>query len=149
VIETVAVVVPANDEEQLIGPCIAAIERARAHVSEQRARADVSEQRARAHVSEHVETYLVLVLDACLDSSRSVAESWLQRPHRIVEVCYANVGEARAHGARCALRHFAGHDPSRIWLATTDADSRVSRHWLADHIAAANSGADALAGTID
>jgi len=129
-IEAIAVVVPARNEEDSIGACIAALEK------------------AQAYVAQRVETFLVLVLDGCSDRSGAMAARWLAQPHRVLEVSYRNVGKARAHGARVALERFAAFDPRRVWLATTDADSRVSRHWLADHIAAANRGADALAGTV-
>jgi cellulose synthase/poly-beta-1,6-N-acetylglucosamine synthase-like glycosyltransferase len=129
-IEAVGIVVPANDEETLIGPCLGAL------------------AEACAQVPSRVETLLVLVLDGCSDQSRSVAERWLDEPRHVLDVSYRNVGGARAHGASYALRRFADHDPTKVWLATTDADSRVSKHWLTDHIAVADGGAEALAGTI-
>jgi glycosyltransferase involved in cell wall biosynthesis len=129
-IEAIGIVVPARDEAVLIGSCMASLEA------------------ARAEVADRVETFLVLVLDACSDDSRAAAARWLTRPHRVLDVHCANVGRARAHGARCALRHFSRCDPARVWLANTDADSRVSQHWLADQLGAANQGADALAGTV-
>ena len=130
-IEAVGVVVPANDEEQLIGPCIAALEQ------------------ARAHVAQRVETYLVVVLDACVDGTRTAAERALRGPHCVLSAAFANVGKARAYGAAQVLRHFAQRDASCVWLATTDADSRVEPHWLADHLEVANAGAHGLAGAID
>jgi hypothetical protein len=46
------------------------------------------------------------------------------------------------------LEQFAGHAPDRIWLATTDADSRVPGSWLQDQLAFARRGFDAVAGTV-
>jgi hypothetical protein len=129
-IEAVGIVMPANDEETLIGEAVEALEV------------------ARARVSAPIDTFLVVVLDACVDRSRARAEPYLRGPHRLTDVSYANVGRARAHGAELALRHFAHRDLSRVWLATTDADSRVSPRWLVEHIAIANTGVDALAGVI-
>lgn len=130
-IEAVGIIVPAHDEEALIGSCLDALER------------------ARVRVASHVATYLVLVLDHCRDRTRMIAEKHAYGEQRVIEVDFANVGKARAAGAEEALRHFEHHDPRRVWLATTDADSRVSPDWLLKQLAAADSGADALAGTIE
>jgi glycosyltransferase involved in cell wall biosynthesis len=129
-IEAVAVVVPAKNEENCIGACIAALEV------------------ARAQAADRAETFLVLVLDSCSDGTRAAAANWLEHPHQVLEVDFSNVGKARAHGMDYALRHFAQRDRRHVWLATTDADSRVPDSWLADHIEAADQGADALAGTV-
>jgi len=40
-------------------------------------------------------------------------------------------------------------DPSTLWLATTDADSRVPRNWLRDQVSAHEKGVDAWAGRIE
>jgi hypothetical protein len=84
-------------------------------------------------------------LQTCVDRTWARTEPYLKGPHRLEDVSYANVGRARAHGAQLALRHFADRDLSHVWLATTDADSRVSPRWLAEHVAIANTGVDALA----
>jgi hypothetical protein len=43
----------------------------------------------------------------------------------------------------------AGHlDPADIWLATTDADTRVPARWLRGQVCHADQGWDAVAGTI-
>ncbi|MEV4350790.1 hypothetical protein AB0J83_40555, partial [Actinoplanes sp. NPDC049596] len=55
-----------------------------------------------------------------------------------------NVGRARAAGAAYALR--AGAEG--LWLATTDADSRVPAGWLRWQLGHARAGADLLMGAV-
>ncbi len=57
----------------------------------------------------------------------------------VLDVPRCPVGLARDLGARRLL------GPSGLWLATTDADSRVPPGWLADQLSA---GADAFVGTV-
>jgi cellulose synthase/poly-beta-1,6-N-acetylglucosamine synthase-like glycosyltransferase len=130
VIEAVGIIVPARNEEALIEPCLTALDL------------------ARARVAASIDTFVVLVLDACSDRTRAIAAGRLAGPHHLLEVDFANVGRARAAGVEHVFRHFHDRDPSRVWLATTDADSRVGDDWIGAHIAAADSGADALAGTV-
>ncbi|KAF1018411.1 MAG: hypothetical protein GAK30_03694 [Paracidovorax wautersii] len=77
-----------------------------------------------------------LVLDDCSDASAAIARGVMQR-HRglahcrlaLLPVALRNVGRARAQASRYALGHGAR------WLAFTDADSTVSRDWLAEQLA--------------
>ena len=133
-IEVVDVVVPAHDEEREIESCIAALREAAAHPS----LAEVSVR-------------LAIVLDACSDRSGDLAERALRgsADARIVECRVRSAGAARAEGTRHLLADDAGRDPATIWIATTDADTRVSRDWLALQLAAARAGADAVAGIVE
>ena len=106
-IEHVVVVVPARDEEALVGRCLAALQAAR--------------QAARA-VLPDLTVDLVLVLDRCTDGTRSVALGHLDV--RLVDLDEGRVGAARAAGVRDALDR-ATTAPDRTWLASTDADSAV------------------------
>ncbi|MFD0523474.1 glycosyltransferase [Paractinoplanes durhamensis] len=54
-----------------------------------------------------------------------------------------NVGRARAAGIARAIGAGA------LWLATTDADSRVPPHWLRWQLDHARGGADLVAGTVE
>jgi glycosyltransferase involved in cell wall biosynthesis len=74
---------------------------------------------------------VVVVLDSCDDHSRELAGRFGAAVH-FVEVETRNVGASRGAGfsyarSSCAM---AGVDESRIWYATTDADSRVDPDWL-------------------
>ncbi len=126
----VAVVVPARDEEELLPGCLDAL-------------------RTAAERVEHdgVPVEVLVVLDRCHDASADVvaARPWA----RAMAVVAGNVGAARAAGFADVL---AGHPPSALgtlWLATTDADSRVPADWLARQVALAGSGADLVLGTVE
>ncbi|HEX7356053.1 MAG TPA: glycosyltransferase family 2 protein [Mycobacteriales bacterium] len=118
-ISAVRVVVPAHDEEALIDGCLAALGTAAAQVP--------------------VPVDVLVVLDACSDATASVCA---RHGARTVSVPWRNVGAARAFG-------FAGAQEPDVWLATTDADSRVAPDWLTAQLHLADSGADAVLGVID
>jgi glycosyltransferase involved in cell wall biosynthesis len=132
-IDVIDVVVPAHDEEREIERCIGALRDAAAHP-------------ALAGVA----VRLAVVLDACGDRTGDLAEHALRGlpGARIVECRVRSAGAARAEGTRQLLADDAGRDPAAIWIATTDADTRVTRDWLALQLAAARAGADAVAGVV-
>jgi glycosyltransferase involved in cell wall biosynthesis len=101
----IGVIVPAHNEEALLGGCLAALVAAARHT---------------ALASEPVR--IVVVLDACSDRSKAIA---FAAGVEVVTIAARNVGIARAAGAALLLA-----DGAR-WLAFTDADSRVSPDWLA------------------
>jgi glycosyltransferase involved in cell wall biosynthesis len=124
VIEAVAVVVPAHDEEELLPACLAALRRA-----------------ARPFPGAH----LVVVADACADRT---AERAREAGAAVVEIQARSVGAARAAGFAAALRRTRDIDPSAVWLATTDADTLVPPGWLTRQVAYAGQGFDATVGTV-
>lgn len=132
--QATAVVVPAHEEEEGIGACLASIAAALGHP---------------ALVG--MPTQLVVVLDRCSDRTGELAEAALRGcpGGAIVEVKVGNVGQARAAGLENALLAFAGMDLDKTWLATTDADSVVPAGWLARQLAWARLGNDAVAGTVE
>ncbi|MGE8391618.1 MAG: glycosyltransferase [Pseudomonas sp.] len=115
----IAVIVPAHNEEQLLGRCLRALGRAARTVSA---------------LGEEVQ--IVVVLDSCCDASEAVA-----RAHgvELLKVQARNVGQARRAGAALMLERGAR------WLAFTDADSCVPADWLLCQLAFA---ADAVCGTV-
>jgi glycosyltransferase involved in cell wall biosynthesis len=115
----IGVVVPANDEEALIGRCIAAL------------------QLAARHPGLHGEVVeIVVVLDACRDATRSIATA---QGVACVAVEARNVGVARAAGASALIAQGAR------WLAFTDADSAVAPDWLVHQL---ETTADAVCGVV-
>ncbi len=125
VADRIAVVVPARNEEALLGRCLDALTAATRQVE--------------APVT------LVVVLDRCTDGSEEVARS---RPG--VEVVHSTAGlagAARRAGAHHALSR-SGADPARFLLASTDADSTVPSHWLAHHHGLVMAGAGLVLGTV-
>jgi glycosyltransferase involved in cell wall biosynthesis len=138
--KAVGVVVPVHNEEELLGPALGAIERAFSEVSQT-----------------GVECRTAVVLDTCSDDSAAIARHWARSlarhkvPHHSVAVLScraAGVGEARRLGAAALLRKWRRLNPRHIWLATTDADSRVPPGWLAAQLAAHEFGADVWTGRV-
>ena len=121
-IRRIAVVIPARDEEGTLESCLASVEEAADRVG--------------------VPVDVVLVLDACTDGSAQIAARHTRV--RTVSVDFRNVGRSRAYGAELALATAAADG---LWLAFTDADSRVPRGWLAEHLRAA-ARADAYIGAV-
>lgn len=116
----IGIVIPAHNEEELIEDCVV------------RARACTHSQ---GLLAEPVE--VVVVADACTDDTALLAA----RAGALVLPIHArNVGAARAAGAELMLARGAR------WLAFTDADTLVSRDWLADQLAL---DADAVCGTVE
>jgi len=122
VLTHVAVVVPVHDEEQELAGCLDAIGVAAARIP-------------------GVRVDVIVVLDRCTDGSAAIAE---RARVRTVATSAGNVGRARAVGVMTALRSGS----AGLWIATTDADSRVPPNWLRAHLAHAADGVDVLAGTV-
>ncbi|MGG5260344.1 glycosyltransferase [Phycicoccus avicenniae] len=128
----VVVAVPARDEEQLLGRCLASLDTARA---------------ALASVRPDLAVHVVVVLDRCVDGSAAVARA------AAVEVVTGDLGSVGAArnigvgvGTRAALA--AGVPPQATWVATTDADTVVPGDWLVQHVALAETGVDLVVGTV-
>jgi hypothetical protein len=127
VIERVGVVVPARDEEALLPGCLDALALAVTEVG--------------------VPVDVVVVLDRCTDASAAVVA---RRPWvRAVAVDAGNVGRARSVGCAAVLRGHAPGGLDRLWLASTDADSRVPASWLTTQLRLAADGTDVVLGTVD
>ncbi|MEV4689234.1 glycosyltransferase [Microbacterium sp. LWH3-1.2] len=124
----VAVIVPAHDEEQLLGACLDSIARA------------VDAARS---VVPRIGVWVVL--DACTDGSASVAEA---AGVEVISVDAHSVGTARAAGVRAALEGLGDAPARAIWTAHTDADSVVPPNWLIHQLDLAQQGADVVVGTV-
>lgn len=133
-IRAVDVVVPAHDEQAHLGPCLTALRAAIAHPA-----------------LAGIEVRLAVVLDSCSDHSGEIAERALlgAGAARIVECAERSAGGARAVGAATLQRLLPRRELGAVWMATTDADTRVPPDWLVRQIAAANAGADAVAGIVE
>ncbi len=114
-----AVIVPANNEEAVIGICLASLAAA-----------------ARFPALQGEAVIVIVVLDACTDDTVGVA---VQAGALVVSVQAHNVGIARAQGAKLALSMGAR------WLAFTDADTVVAPDWLHVQMSLRS---DAVCGTI-
>ena len=128
------VVVPAKNEAATLPDCLAALMKAVLQVD--------------------APVHIVVVLDACTDNSAGAVNDFCATlaPELagrvcvdVLDVAFSNVGAARAAGVRHLLDQFS---VTGLWVARTDADSRVPTHWLAAHLSYALAGADAVAGTV-
>jgi glycosyltransferase involved in cell wall biosynthesis len=122
----VVVVIPAHDEEALIGAALDAV------------------MLAAEAIAPRVRTTVVVVANACSDGTAAVARA---AGATVLEVDIADVGAARAAGFAWALTQGLGR-MDRLWFATTDADSRVPTAWLAAQLEAAATGGDVYLGTV-
>lgn len=124
-IERIVVAVPARDEAATLDACLTSLERACAAVP-------------------LVRTSIVLLLDACTDESAEIAA---RHPLvRTIERAYESVGRSRAAAVEAALA--SAREPDRaVWVAMTDGDGVVPRHWLREHLRAAST-ADAYVGAV-
>lgn len=132
------VVVPAHDEEEGIGGCLAAL-------------AEAVRALRRAHPG--VETTVTVVLDGCTDRTEGTLGSavaadplWASVPLAVIETSHVGVGRARGVGTRTALA--SGPPPTARWTAHTDADSRVDPGWLVQQVEAHDAGAHVLVGAV-
>jgi hypothetical protein len=138
--KAIGVVLPVHNEEDLLADALDAIDHAFSQITDT-----------------GTECRTVVVLDSCGDASATIARRWARvlgrrggRHQAMVKRSRAaGVGEARRAGASALLRTWARTDPGNIWLATTDADSRVPGEWLAAQLAAHESGADLWAGRVE
>jgi hypothetical protein len=127
-IEHVAVVVPAADEQERIAACLEALEDAA------RVLRDTTD----------VTVDVTVVLDCCHDWTAEIVACFPDV--RSVVSTARCVGVARRVGTDAAL---AGKRRlERVWTAHTDADSQVPSHWLAHMVDAAEGGADLVLGTV-
>jgi glycosyltransferase involved in cell wall biosynthesis len=115
----IGVVVPAHDEEALIGRCLDALQVAARHPD---------------LLGEQVS--VVVVLDACTDRTAMIAAA---RGVHCLPLQARNVGAARSAGADLLIAAGAR------WLAFTDADSIVSPAWLVRQLGLQ---ADAVCGVV-
>jgi len=115
----IGVLVPAHNEESVLGACLLSLRDAALHPE---------------LAGEPV--CILVVLDACTDDSEAVA---LAMGAAVLHVNERNVGHARRAGAQYLLGEGAR------WLACTDADSNVSEDWLVRQLAF---GAEAVCGTV-
>lgn len=132
------VVIPVHNEEDLVSGALDAVSDSLHEVS-----------------SLEIGCEVVVVLDACVDRSARLSAEWQRRLAQSSAVrvslvtCDArNVGIARRLGCAAVLNTLRDIDPARVWLATTDADSRVPRRWLRSQLLRHEEGRDVWAGRV-
>lgn len=126
----VGVVIPARNEAGSIVECLDSIDRALA---------------AAPAVDS---SWIVVVADSCSDQTASLARRRLAGRGKVIECSVASPGTARRLGAAEVLSHFAIRRPSDVWIANTDADSRVGEDWISHHLHLASRGFCGVAGIV-
>lgn len=124
----VGVVVPARNEQELIGRCLDAVLAAAGRVGP-------------------VPVSTVVVADRCSDRTVSIAAGL---GCEVVTPLVPGVGAARRAGVETvAARAGARGVPlDEVWVATTDADSVVPPDWLSGHLATAATGGRLVVGRV-
>ncbi len=127
----VGVVIPARDEGETIEDALRAVVRA-----------------LRVPSLRHARRFIVVAVDNSSDDTAHRARRWLQGCGAVVEGSFGSAGAARRAGLEIVLKRADDLLPSHVWLATTDADSRVPLSWLSDQGRWWRHGADAVVGTV-
>jgi len=125
---SVGVVIPAQNEEATIESCIRSV--------------------LTSLGSAGVDHWLVVVADHCTDRTVERARRALGCAGEVIEVDVKSAGAARREGVAQVLAHWRSRDPSRIWLANTDADTEVNHDWISVQLAFADEGVTAVAGIV-
>ncbi|WP_026546930.1 glycosyltransferase [Paenarthrobacter nicotinovorans] len=141
-IRNVAVVMPAHDEEQRLGRALSGLRSALDTLEVEHPGVGVS---------------VTVVLDNCTDNSKEICTAFSASDPRFrnVTVKLRSAGASRDYGVRTALDGLqppgteTGAGPETVWLANTDADSTVPRHWLVRQVDLANNGTDAVLGSVE
>lgn len=137
-IKAVGIVIPAHNEEDEINGCLTGVFTAIIHAQ-------------KSHP--HLYFSLHCVTDACTDGTETLVRKRLSQkfPVHINPVSFRNPAQTRNHGVQRFLAEPAVRplNSDEIWLAMTDADTVVPNHWLTEHIALSEQGADAVIGTVE
>ena len=130
-LDAVHVVVPARNEERLIGRCLDALSTSRAMLLAERPTLAVR---------------VTVVLDGCVDGTAAV----VRRATGVdaVHVTELTPGGARAAGVGRARELARDTDGTRTWVSCTDADSMVPATWLVAQVLAAEQGVACRVGAV-
>jgi cellulose synthase/poly-beta-1,6-N-acetylglucosamine synthase-like glycosyltransferase len=126
----VGVVIPARNEQDLVRACIESV------------RASVQ------HCRRIQDYWIVVAADSCTDATPEVAAQALGADGEVVRCQLASAGATRHLGTDRALQRLATHSHARIWLANTDADTRVPLQWIEHQLELAEDGYHGMAGTV-
>jgi glycosyltransferase involved in cell wall biosynthesis len=126
---SIAIVVPAQNEEANIEACIESI------------RSSCEAARLRDY-------WMVIVADSCTDDTVPRARRAVGDVGEVLECNARSAGSARRVGVDAALTHFGDKELSQIWLANTDADTLVTLDWIAVQLQLADAGIAAVAGIV-
>ena len=125
----IGVVIPARNEELLLPRCLQSV------------------LAAKANLRPGVSVDIAVIDDGSTDRTRDIASGMLHTNGVVHSIKAGAVGTARCTATKLILKRFVG--PSHhCWLANTDADCVVPRNWLTQQLQIAETGIDAIAGTV-
>ncbi len=131
-ISAVGVVVPARDEADLIGACLAGI------------------RHALRRLPPSIDRAVCVVADRCADDTVAIARAELgcwPSARVVINEHPLTIGAIRDLGFRQTRTALTGHPDAGIWLLSTDADTTVAPDWASAHLRLAGHGTHAVAGT--
>ncbi|WP_169391416.1 MULTISPECIES: glycosyltransferase family 2 protein [Psychrobacter] len=117
----IGIVIPAHNEAKTIADCLAAV------------------QTAIAQLPQGVDAYPLVVLDNCTDDTQDIVKAL---GVDYLSCDYRCVGRARDFGLRHAIKNGV------TWLCCTDADSTVSKDWLAEQVNQLQQPTDMICGVV-
>jgi len=95
-------------------------------------------------------SWIVIIDDGSSDGTGELARRALGPTGAVLTGDFGSAGAARSAGFDRMLRVAGDARPlDQVWLATTDADSRVPLRWLAGHLRWLRQGVEAVAGMIE
>lgn len=125
----VSVLIPARNEEELLPRCLRSV------------------LLAKRHLARSITVDIVVVADSSTDRTVQIATDILGADGVACSINAGVVGTVRQVAACVALKR-SPNPPHRCWLANTDADCIVPPAWLSNQLAIANTGIEAVAGTV-
>ena len=126
---SIGIVVPAQNEETSIEPCIQSIRRS-------------------CETAQLRDYWIVIVADSCTDDTLPRARRAVAGVGEVLECDARSAGSARRLGVDAALTHFNDKDLRQIWLANTDGDTLVPHDWITVQLKLADAGIAAVAGIV-
>jgi glycosyltransferase involved in cell wall biosynthesis len=126
---SIGIVVPARNEEASIEACIHSIRRSCEHARLQ-------------------DYWIVIVADSCTDETLPRARRALEGVGQVLECHARSAGSARRCGVDAVLAHFSDKNLRQVWIANTDADTRVPDDWISVQLRLADTGITGVAGIV-
>ncbi len=148
-ITALGVVIPAHDEESVIGDCLRALSEALARAGTAASCGGVVDRGQHAGGRTALAVAVCVVADRCSDATVRIVRETMPAATIVENRGGLSLGELRELGARRVLAELADHRPDEIWLLGTDADTEVSVDWVCNQLAHAEDGADAVTGLVD
>lgn len=131
-IDHLAVIIPAANEAKRIQGCLTAVA--------------ASAEHAAACLDDPPDVRVVVVLDRCTDATEAIAAAH-PGAQTVSRTGGGGVGGARRQGCDHAIASTDG-PLTALWIASTDADSRVPLDWITAMATFARAGAQLVLGTV-